>query len=97
MAGILEIIRYLKLVFALIKIWKSFAPFVQEKALHLIALGKFTISHELAPPLPAFPASDVSGRVWPTLTTTQQVGISLKILLGFATYCAASFAPIKSA
>jgi len=42
------------------------------------------IDHALAPPLPAFPGDDVSGKVWPTLITTQQVGIYLKILLGFA-------------
>jgi len=42
-------------------------------------LIKFTIDHELAPLLPAFHVGDVSGKVWPTLITTQQVGIYLKI------------------
>ena len=51
------------------------------------------INHKLALPLPAFPAGDVSGKVWPTLITTQQVGIYLKILLGFAAYHASSPVP----
>ena len=31
--------------------------------------------HKLAPPLPAFPVGDVSGKMWPTLIATQQAGI----------------------
>ena len=76
---------------ALSKIWKSFAPYMQEKASRLV---KYTIDHELALPLPAFPGGDVSGKVWPTLITTQQVGIYLKVLLGFTTYHANSPTPI---
>ena len=33
-------------------------------------LLKLTITHKIVPPLPAFPKSDASGNVWPTLTTT---------------------------
>ena len=44
--------------------------------------------------LPAFCVGDESGKVWPTFVTTQQVGIYPKILLGFATYCMSSPAPI---
>ena len=32
-------------------------------------------NHKLAPPLPAFPVGDVSGKMWPTLLATQQAGI----------------------
>ena len=56
-------------------------------------LVKFTIDHELALPLPAFPVCNVSGKVWPTLITTQQVGIYLKILLDSAAYCMSSLTP----
>ena len=42
------------------------------------------INHKLAPPLPAFPVGDVSGKVWSTLITTQQGGIYPKSSLGFA-------------
>ena len=50
--------------------------------------------HELAPPLPAFPVGDVSGKVWSTLITTQQAGIYPRTSLGFAIYRLSSPAPI---
>ena len=76
------------------KIWKPFAPFVQENAWRLTALGKITIDNKLTPPLAAFHMGDVSGKVWPTVFTAQQVEIYLKVLLGFATYGASSPASI---
>ena len=51
----------------------------------LTALGKSYVYHPLAPLLPALPAGDVSGKVWPT-PITQQVRIYPKILLGFASW-----------
>ena len=74
------------------KIWKPFAPFVHEKALCLTALSKIQ-NHSRTRTAPSR-LCDVSGKVWPTLVTTQQVGIYPKILLSFATYCMSSPAPI---
>ena len=42
--------------------------------------------YELAPPLPASPLGDVSGKVWPTLITTQQAEIYPKSSLGYIIY-----------
>ena len=39
------------------------------------------IDHKLAPPLPAFPLSDVSGKAWSTLITTEQGGFTPKARL----------------
>ena len=50
------------------------------------AFDRLLIIHERSPPLPAFPAGDVSGKVWSTLITTQQAEIYPKSLLGFAIY-----------
>ena len=83
---------YLKLALLpyICKTWKPLVPCVQEKASHLTAFIQFTIDRELAPPLPAFPVGDLSGKVWSTLITTQPGGIYPKSSLGFAIYCVSS-------
>ena len=43
-------------------------------------------NHQLAPPLLASSAGDVSGKVQSTLITTNQADINPKSSLGFATY-----------
>ena len=70
------------------KICKPFASLLQEKGFVFDRqpLAKVTVDHELALPLPGFQVDAVSWKVWPTLVTTQQVGIYPKILLGFTSF-----------
>ena len=69
-------------------------PLLKKKLRVWQSSQQFTSDHELAPPLPAFPAGDVNGKVWSTLITTQQTGVHPKSSLGFAIYCVNSPAPI---
>ena len=68
---------------------------VRKKVSRLTALSKI---HEWSQtgttPSCPLPMGDVSGRVWPTLITSQQVGIYIKILFGFAACCVSSPTPI---
>ena len=52
------------------------------------------INHKTSQPLTAFPMGDISGKVWSTLITTQQVGIYPKSSFDFAIYGTSSPTPI---